>query len=117
MGGNPGTPRDVRVYACMNVVMLPARQLFVVDTHVNSDPSPDELCEITVLAAEQMLKFGMQPKAALLSHSNFGTSDNASALKMRRTLALLRQQAPWLEVDGEMHGDPALDPAARRGEP
>jgi malate dehydrogenase (oxaloacetate-decarboxylating)(NADP+) len=60
-----------------------------------------------------MLRFGVTPKAALLSHSNFGTSDQPSALKMRRTLALLRERAPWLEVDGEMHGDLALDAEAR----
>jgi malate dehydrogenase (oxaloacetate-decarboxylating)(NADP+) len=65
------------------------------------------------MAAEEMLRFGVQPKAALLSHSNFGTSDLPSAQKMRRALALLREQAPWLEVDGEMHGDVALDGAAR----
>jgi len=112
-GGSPSTPQDVRVYACMNVLMLPSRQLFIVDTHVNADPTAEELCEITVMAAEEMLKFGVQPKAALLSHSNFGTSDHASALKMRRALALLREQAPWLEADGEMHGDLALDASAR----
>jgi len=72
-----------------------------------------ELAEITVMAAEEMQRFGIQPKAALLSHSNFGTSDHPSALKMRRTLLLLREQAPWLEVDGEMHGDIALDAVAR----
>jgi malate dehydrogenase (oxaloacetate-decarboxylating)(NADP+) len=98
----------------MNGLMLPGRQVFLVDTHVNADPSPEELAEITVMAAEEMLRFGVQPKAALLSHSNFGTSDLPSAVKMRRTLALLRQQAPWLEVDGEMHGDMALDGAARQ---
>jgi malate dehydrogenase (oxaloacetate-decarboxylating)(NADP+) len=112
-GGSPSTPQDVRIYACMNVLMLPQRQLFIVDTHVNADPTAEELCEITVMAAEEMLRFGAQPKAALLSHSNFGTSDDPSALKMRRTLALLREQAPWLEADGEMHGDLALDAAAR----
>jgi malate dehydrogenase (oxaloacetate-decarboxylating)(NADP+) len=87
--------------------------VFLVDTHVNADPSAEELCEITVMAAEELQRFGIQPKAALLSHSNFGTSDHPSALKMRRALALLREQAPWLEVDGEMHGDIALDAAAR----
>ena len=112
-GGSPSTPQDVRIYACMNVLMLPQRQLFIVDTHVNADPTAEELCELTVMAAEEMLRFGVQPKAALLSHSNFGTSDHPSALKMRRTLALLREQAPWLEADGEMHGDLALDAAAR----
>ncbi len=112
-GGSPSTPQDVRVYACMNGLMLPGRQVFLVDTHVNLDPTAEELCEITVMAAEEMKRFGVKPKAALLSHSNFGTSDHPSAVKMRRTLALLREQAPWLEVDGEMHGDLALDAAAR----
>ena len=112
-GGSPSTPQDVQVYACMNALMLPGRQVFLVDTHVNADPSAEELCEITVMAAEEMLRFGIQPKAALLSHSNFGSSELPSAQKMRRTLALLREQAPWLEVDGEMHGDVALDGAAR----
>ncbi|NCT99064.1 MAG: NADP-dependent malic enzyme [Comamonadaceae bacterium] len=112
-GGSPSTAQDVRVYACMNGLMLPGRQVFLVDTHVNHDPTPEELCEITVMAAEEMLRFGIQPKAALLSHSSFGSSNEPSAVKMRRTLDLLREQAPWLEVDGEMHGDVALDPVAR----
>jgi malate dehydrogenase (oxaloacetate-decarboxylating)(NADP+) len=113
-GGSPSTEQDVRIYACMNGLMLPGRQVFLVDTHVNHDPTAEELCEITVMAAEEMLRFGLQPKAALLSHSNFGSSDEPSAVKMRRTLELLREQAPWLEADGEMHGDVALDPDARR---
>jgi len=113
IGGSPSTPQDVRVYACMNGLMLPSRQLFLVDTHVNADPTAEELSEITVMAAEEMLRFGVQPKAALLSHSNFGTSAHPSAQKMRAALDLLRQQAPWLEVDGEMHGDVALDGAMR----
>ncbi len=113
-GGSPRTAQDVRVYACMNGLMLPGRQVFLVDTHVNADPTPEQLCEITVMAAEEMLRFGIAPKAALLSHSNFGTSELPSAQKMRRTLALLREQAPWLEVDGEMHGDVALDSAQRQ---
>ena len=112
-GGSPSTRQDVQVYACMNGLMLPGRQVFLVDTHVNADPTAEELCEITVMAAEEMRRFGIEPRAALLSHSNFGTSDHPSALKMRRTLALLREQAPWLEVDGEMHGDVALDAEAR----
>ncbi len=112
-GGSPSTRQDVQVYACMNGLMLPGRQVFLVDTHVNADPTAEELCEITVMAAEEMRRFGVEPRAALLSHSNFGTSDHPSALKMRRTLALLREQAPWLEVDGEMHGDLALDAEAR----
>jgi len=113
-GGSPSTPQDVQIYACMNGLLLPGRQVFLVDTHVNADPNPAELAEITVMAAEAMMRFGVVPKAALLSHSNFGSSDHPSALKMRSTLALLREQAPWLEVDGEMHGDLALDGAARR---
>jgi len=112
-GGSPSTAQDVQVYACMNGLMLPGRQVFLVDTHVNADPTAEELCEITVMAADVVRRFGIEPKVALLSHSNFGTSDHASAVKMRRTLVLLREQAPWLEVDGEMHGDVALDPAAR----
>jgi malate dehydrogenase (oxaloacetate-decarboxylating)(NADP+) len=108
-----GAPQRVPVYACMNGLVLPDRQVFLVDTHVNYDPTAQELAEITTMAAEEMLRFGVKPKAALLSHSNFGQSDQPSAVKMRRVLALLREQAPWLEVDGEMHGDVALDAAAR----
>jgi malate dehydrogenase (oxaloacetate-decarboxylating)(NADP+) len=66
------------------------------------------------MAAEEMRRFGFKPKVALLSHSNFGTSNEPSALKMRETLAILKQQAPWLDVDGEMHGDAALDSFARK---
>ena len=108
-GGADSTQQDMPVYACMNGLLLPDRQIFLVDTHVNYDPTPEELCEITALAAEEMMRFGLKPKAALLSHSNFGSSNEPSARKMRRTLELLREQAPWLEVDGEMHGDVALD--------
>ena len=112
-GGSPSTPQDIPIYACMNGLLLPDRQVFLVDTHVNYDPTAEELTEITVMAAEEMMRFGIRPKAALLSHSNFGSSNLPSALKMRRTLALLKVEAPWLEVDGEMHGDVALDGAAR----
>ena len=108
-----GKRAGVNTYACMNGLMLPGRQVFLVDTHINYDPTAEELCEITMMAAEEMMRFGLRPKAALLSHSNFGSSSQPSALKMRRTLELLRTQAPWLEVDGEMHGDVALDGAAR----
>jgi malate dehydrogenase (oxaloacetate-decarboxylating)(NADP+) len=101
------------VYACMNGLLLPDRQVFLVDTHVNYDPTAQELAEITTMAAEEMMRFGIKPKAALLSHSNFGSSNQPSAVKMRQVLELLRVQAPWLEVDGEMHGDVALDTAAR----
>ena len=108
-----GKRAGVLTYACMNGLLLPDRQLFLVDTHVNYDPTAQQLAEITTLAAEEMMRFGIRPKAALLSHSNFGSSNLPSALKMREALDLLRQQTPWLEVDGEMHGDVALDGAAR----
>ena len=104
---------NVEIYACMNGLMLPGRQLFLVDTHVNYDPNAAELARITIMAAEEMMRFGFKPKAALLSHSNFGSSNEPSAVKMRHTLEILRRDAPWLEVDGEMHGDVALDGHAR----
>lgn len=108
-----GKRAGVNTYAAMNGLMLPGRQVFLVDTHVNYDPTAAQLAEITVMAAEEMLRFGLKPKVALLSHSNFGSSSQPSAIKMRDTLELLRDQAPWLEVDGEMHGDVALDGKAR----
>ncbi len=109
IGKRPG----VNTFACMNGLMLPNRQVFLVDTHVNYDPTAEQLAEITVMAAHEMKRFGIRPKVALLSHSNFGTSNEPSAIKMRQTLALLQRDAPWLEVDGEMHGDIALDGEAR----
>jgi malate dehydrogenase (oxaloacetate-decarboxylating)(NADP+) len=108
-----GKREGAKTYACMNGLILPGRQVMLVDTHVNYDPTAEQLAEITIMAAEEMKRFGLRPKAALLSHSNFGSSNQPSAVKMREALALLRQQAPWLEVDGEMHGDAALDPACR----
>jgi malate dehydrogenase (oxaloacetate-decarboxylating)(NADP+) len=110
LGRRPG----VNTYAAMNGLLLPGRQVFLVDTHFNYDPSAEQLAEITQMAAEEMLRFGIKPKAALLSHSNFGSSSHPSALKMREVLELLQRTAPWLEVDGEMHGDVALDAAARQ---
>ena len=104
---------QVSIYACMNGLMLPGRQLFLVDTHVNYDPTAPELARITIMAAQEMMRFGFKPKAALLSHSNFGSSNEPSAIKMRQTLEILRRDAPWLDVDGEMHGDVALDGHAR----
>ena len=109
IGKKPGS----RVYAAMNTLMLPGRQLTLVDTHVNIEPDAEQLAEITVAAADELRRFGILPKVALLSHSNFGSSDHPSALKMREALALLRKLAPALEVDGEMHGDAALDPSIR----
>jgi malate dehydrogenase (oxaloacetate-decarboxylating)(NADP+) len=102
-----------QLYAAMNGLVLPGRQVFVVDTHINQDPSAAELADITLMAAEEMRSLGIVPKAALLSHSNFGSSNAPSAIKMREVLALLRDKAPDLEVDGEMHGDCALDAELR----
>jgi malate dehydrogenase (oxaloacetate-decarboxylating)(NADP+) len=101
------------VYAAMNVLILPERQLVVVDTHVNENPNANELAAITVMAAEEMRRFGLSPRAALLSHSNFGSSNSESAQKMRAALELVKQRDPTLEVDGEMHGDTALDSKLR----
>ena len=109
-----GKRAGATTYACMNGLLLPDRQVFLVDTHVNYDPTAEQLAEITIMAAEEMKRFGVHPKVALLSHSNFGSSNQPSALKMRQTLELLRIQAPWLEVDGEMHGDVAIDSEARK---
>ena len=109
IGKKPG----VKTYAAMNGLMLPGRQVFMVDTHINYDPTAEQVAEITIMAAREMQRFGFTPKAALLSHSNFGSSDKPSAIKMREALALIQEQAPWLEVDGEMHGDVALDSPQR----
>ena len=108
-----GKREGVKTYACMNGLLLPGRQVFLLDTHVNYDPTAEQIAEITAMAAKEMMRFGLQPKAALLSHSNFGSSNQPSAVKMRTALALLREQSPWLEADGEMHGDMALDSHAR----
>jgi malate dehydrogenase (oxaloacetate-decarboxylating)(NADP+) len=105
IGRRPGAD----TYACMNGLILPDAQVFLADTHVNYDPTAEQLAEITVMAAEEMIRLGIQPTAALLSHSNFGSSNQPSAVKMRQALSLVRERAPWLEVDGEMRGDLALD--------
>ena len=110
IGHRPGAT----VYGAMTGVILPGRQVFMIDTHVNLDPSAEQLAELTQLAALQLSAFGLVPKVALLSHSNFGSSNAPSAAKMRNVLTLLRACMPDLEVDGEMHGDCALDESARR---
>jgi len=109
-----GMREGVREYAAMNALMLPKRTVFIADTYVNPDPSAEQLAEITLLAAEEIRRFGLTPKVALLSHSSFGSYDNPSSRKMQRTLALLNAQAPELEVEGEMHGDAALSEEVRR---
>jgi malate dehydrogenase (oxaloacetate-decarboxylating)(NADP+) len=105
LGLRPGA----NVFATMNVLILPDRQIAIVDTHINENPTAEQLAEITLLATEQMRRFGLIPRVALLSHSNFGSVNSASAQKMRETLAIIKAQAPDLEIDGEMHGDTALD--------
>jgi len=109
-----GKKEGAKVYAAMNALVLPGRQIFLVDTHVNVDPTPEQLAEITMLAAEEVKRFGIVPKIALLSHSNFGTSNAPTAQKMRDVLAILKERAPDLDVDGEMHGDVALDARLRK---
>jgi malate dehydrogenase (oxaloacetate-decarboxylating)(NADP+) len=108
-----GRRAGCNTYGAMNGLMLTNRQVFLVDTHVNYDPTAEQIAEITLMAAEEMLRLGVQPKAALLSHSNFGSSNQPSAVKMREALQILRNIAPWLEVDGEMHGDCAIDEQVR----
>jgi malate dehydrogenase (oxaloacetate-decarboxylating)(NADP+) len=109
-----GRAPDASVYAAMNALLLPNRQIFLVDTHVNLDPTAEQLAEITLMAATAVRRFGIEPKAALLSHSNFGTSDSPSALKMRRVRELLEARSPDFEFDGEMHGDSALNETLRK---
>src|SRR5436309_2498009 len=101
------------VFAAMNGVLLPNRILSIADTYVNEDPSPEEVAGITRMAAEEVSRFGLTPKIALLSHSNFGSADSTSARKMREARELLVERHPELELDGEMHGDAALSPAIR----
>ncbi|HEY6640770.1 NADP-dependent malic enzyme [Povalibacter sp.] len=110
-----GRAPGATVYAAMNALLLPGRQVFLTDTHVNLDPTAEQIAEITFRAAAAVRRFGIEPKVALLSHSNFGTSDAPSALKMRRARELLEAQSPDFEFDGEMHGDCALNETLRKG--
>ncbi|MDX6916339.1 NADP-dependent oxaloacetate-decarboxylating malate dehydrogenase [Pectobacterium carotovorum] len=109
-----GYREGVQAAGAMNALMLPSGNTFIADTYVNADPTPEQLAEITLMAAESVRRFGIEPKVALLSHSSFGTSDSPTAQKMRATLALVNKLAPELEIDGEMHGDAALVEAIRR---
>jgi malate dehydrogenase (oxaloacetate-decarboxylating)(NADP+) len=108
-----GRRPDAPVFAAMNGLMLPNRTLFICDTYVNRNPTSEQLVEITRLAAEGVRRFGLVPKVALLSHSNFGSDDSRSACKMREARRLLGEREPGLEMDGEMHGDAALSGAIR----
>lgn len=109
IGLRPGSS----VFASMNILLLPNRTLFICDTHINLDPSAEQLAEMTMLAAAEVRRFGIVPKVALLSHSSFGSSDNASANKMQLARKLLEQMDPTLEMEGEMHGDAAISESLR----
>ncbi|MBK7900576.1 MAG: NADP-dependent malic enzyme [Azonexus sp.] len=108
-----GTQAGLDRYYTMNLLMLPGRTVFIADTYVNYDPSAEQLADMTLLAAHEIRAFGMTPKVALLSHSTFGTENTPTAVKMRQVLRLLEERAPELEVEGEMHGDAALDEKIR----
>ncbi|MGE5198638.1 MAG: NADP-dependent malic enzyme, partial [Rhodospirillaceae bacterium] len=110
IGRRPG----VSNYYAMNILNLLKRTVFICDTYVNIDPTPEQLTEMTQLAAEEVRRFGLVPRVALLSHSSFGTSDAPSAAKMRAALALIRERMPELEVEGEMHGDAAISQEVRQ---
>jgi malate dehydrogenase (oxaloacetate-decarboxylating)(NADP+) len=103
-----GPRAGVSTLAAMQLLILPDRQLFICDTHVNLDPTAEQIAEMTMLAAEEVRRFGVEPSVALLSHSNFGSSDAACAHKMRDALEIIRAHAPDFPVDGEMQGDVAL---------
>lgn len=109
-----GRREGVSSYYTMNMLLLPSRTIFICDTYVNYDPTAEQIAEMTILAAEQIRSFGIVPKAGLLSHSNFGTDDTPTAVKMRKALDILREKAPDLEVEGEMHGDAALSETIRQ---
>ena len=110
LGKAPGA----RTYAAMNILLLAERTVALADTHVNDNPDAAQVAEITLAAAAEMRRLNMEPKVALLSRSNFGTGSSSSGSKMQEALALVREAAPELEIDGEMHGDCALDEALRK---
>jgi len=98
----------VQTAGAMNALLLPSGNTFIADTYVNDDPTPEQLADITLMAAQTVRRFGIEPRVALLSHSNFGSSNSPAACKMRETLAKVRERDPHLMIDGEMHGDAAL---------
>jgi malate dehydrogenase (oxaloacetate-decarboxylating)(NADP+) len=109
-----GTGQGIRTFSALTALILPSGSFFICDTHVTDDPTAEEIAEMTILAADEVRTFGLTPKAALLSRSNFGTHDAPSSLKMRKALSILREIAPELEVDGEMHADAALSENIRK---
>ncbi|MCL2875713.1 MAG: NADP-dependent malic enzyme [Betaproteobacteria bacterium] len=110
VGRRPG----VKNYYTVNVLNTAGHTLFMADTNVNYDPTPEQIVEMTVLAAREMRRFGVEPKVALLSHSSFGSAGTPTAVKMRAALRLLRERHPEMQVEGEMHGDSALDAQLRQ---
>jgi malate dehydrogenase (oxaloacetate-decarboxylating)(NADP+) len=109
-----GTKADVTVLATLNALMLPTQTLFVADTFVNEDPSAEELAEIAAMAVQTVRRFGVPPKVAFVSHSMFGSSERASARKMRAARQLFAARMPGVECDGDMRGDAALSEEIRR---
>src|SRR5690554_233927 len=109
-----GKVPGVKTYAAMNILLLAERTIALADTHINDNPDAEQLAEITIAAAAEMRRLNMEPKVALLSRSNFGTGSSSSGEKMQEALALVRAREPELEIDGEMHGDCALDEALRQ---
>ncbi len=103
-----GMRKGVNTLATMQMLILPDRQLFICDTNVNYDPTAEQIAEMTMLAAEEVQRFGLTPSVALLSHSSFGSADTPTAMKMRAALSLITERDPKLLVEGEMHGDVAL---------
>jgi len=110
IGRKPG----IEHFYAMNMLVLHRHTLFIGDTYINYDPTAEQLAELARLGAEEVRRFGLAPRVALLSHSNFGAEATPTAIKMRRALEILREAAPGLEVDGEMHGDSALSAEIRR---
>ncbi|MFZ4806696.1 MAG: NADP-dependent malic enzyme [Hyphomicrobiaceae bacterium] len=108
-----GRDKGVRSFATLSGLILPQGPLFMADTYVGYDPSAEQIAEMALLAAGEVRRFGIEPKVALISHSNFGTEDTPSARKMREVLAIMLDWAPGLEVEGEMHADAALSPFIR----
>ena len=104
----------VKDFYALNALLIQGRNLFIADTYVQENPTPEQLAEMTILAAQAVRNFGITPRVALLSHSNFGSMDTESARKMRRAREILAEMDVDFEFDGEMHGDTALDERIRK---
>lgn len=108
-----GLKEGASTFAAMNVLMLPDQTLFICDTHVNEDPTAEQVADMTIQAAQEVRRFGIVPKVALVSHSNFGSRPTESSRKMAHAREMVSARAPGLEVDGEMHADSALSESIR----